>query len=1252
MAIRVQYSTLCRDSLLAISAGKEPGGIKLLSSQTSRDSRRHLWYRWRLKLAIIILLIASVCWYIASPRGAAHLAQGVIEAIIGAEVEIHAAQFGIDGKIELNHVVIRLPKSSDKAGQLFEAEHIYIEHNLWSLLIGTFEPSVFNITRPVICLTEDLETGKFNYQLLQEYSASRPLKKLPFTLPEIQLDNGRIHFSEARGARFTRLNETAFEGHLSAASGKEAMYNFVIRQVSPDGTPGATVNGSFNPRDQSFTAQVDQFALESPQRNWLPSRWRQWWDEHEQGPTGTMQKLWIGYDLESNQFYAQITFDDVVLIPPYTPFRKAGLPMIGGSGTFTFHNDRIIVDSLRGTIEGIEYTINGTISGFDADAPLELTVAAPKFTLPKDTRYLMVLPENIAQQFRKYNPDGEFSSQVLFIRDKHGGQLRYQGTIDFHNVDAVYNRFAYPLQSIHGQINFDQDQIELVSLSGRGPTGAKVLLSGRIWPPQPHAALDLTITATGVPIDHHLYQAMSRQKHRDILDLFFNTPAHRQLIADGIIHASGKKNAATNHSTKRPVFDPGGMVDLVSHVTSPGGKGVKPAVETIVRAKGVHVLHKHWPYPLRITDGNLVIGSKQTRINQIHAQGLSNQESQFIAHGVIAYDKGRTVPDVKITATDVVLDDFLIASIPKPQRQWMHQLGISGILDAQSHVHTTDNGLIDFEITSLLRNGQFQPINSPFHIDLTNVKSTISRGNIRIKQLDGGFGHTTISGTAAADWNGDKPTLAINLEAKRLRFQDPIINLLPADQLPQPLATTIKQCNPTGTYNAQLHVMRHHTGLIDYQIKLQPLELEADWAGHRIALNNMTGNIIFTPDGADLQSLSANYDAGKFTTSGHVTFGDQLAVDLVVSAKSSGLGSLERAVVPRDIQHIIDQLQLESAYEIESADITYHPKAVSGSRLVFRGRTRLINASAQIGAPMTDLDGLLDFDVTYLVGQQWPDVRMRLEADHLRVHNRQISPLSLSISNGHHPQEMMIENILGHCYSGMVFGSGYLGQDGYFSLYGVMQDVALEPFLNPVNPTVSGGDRSPKGITHGLISANLAIEGHYGHKQTRKGRGQVIVRQANLYNLPLSLTLVQLLNLTFPSAQSFNAASAEYLIDGDMVLFDDITLEAPSIRIAGTGKMQYSTRQLDLDMSTSNPTGWDFGPLSDLVALFKDELISIDIRGTLGEPQAKITTLRGATRSLQSIFGPDHDSMRNASINQKALPVDLFLDNKKVSVTE
>ena len=98
--------------------------------------------------------------------------------------------------------------------------------------------------------------------------------------------------------------------------------------------------------------------------------------------------------------------------------------------------------------------------------------------------------------------------------------------------------------------------------------------------------------------------------------------------------------------------------------------------------------------------------------------------------------------------------------------------------------------------------------------------------------------------------------------------------------------------------------------------------------------------------------------------------------------------------------------------------------------------------------------------------------------------------------------------------------------------------------------------------------------------------------------------------------------------------------------------MQYSTRELDLDMSTSNPTGWDFGPLSDLVALFKNELISIDIRGTLGEPQAKMTSLRGATRSLQSIFGPDHDSMPNASINKEPLPADLFLNNTKVSVTE
>ena len=133
-----------------------------------------------------------------------------------------------------------------------------------------------------------------------------------------------------------------------------------------------------------------------------------------------------------------------------------------------------------------------------------------------------------------------------------------------------------------------------------------------------------------------------------------------------------------------------------------------------------------------------------------------------------------------------------------------------------------------------------------------------------------------------------------------------------------------------------------------------------------------------------------------------------------------------------------------------------------------------------------------------------------------------------------------------------------------------------------------------------------------------------------------ALALLQLINLTFPTAGAFNDASAQYLIDGDMVLFDSLVFGAPSVRLDGAGTMRLSTRQLDLQLRTSNPSGWDLGPLSDLIARIKDELISIHVDGTLEKPKARATSFRGTANSVSHIFARPAPKRKTAS----ALPKD------------
>ena len=158
-------------------------------------------------------------------------------------------------------------------------------------------------------------------------------------------------------------------------------------------------------------------------------------------------------------------------------------------------------------------------------------------------------------------------------------------------------------------------------------------------------------------------------------------------------------------------------------------------------------------------------------------------------------------------------------------------------------------------------------------------------------------------------------------------------------------------------------------------------------------------------------------------------------------------------------------------------------------------------------------------------------------------------------------------------------------------------------------------------MSSGLLSAGLSLRVPLDDDGQLQGRGIVTVRDALLYDRPITLALLQAANFALPNESSFDRASARYLIVGETVLFDDIRFEAPGFVISGTGSMAYPSTELNLHMVTHNPGALDLGPVSDLVRTFKDELLGIEVRGTLAEPQAGVVPLEGVFRSWGRVFG-------------------------------
>ena len=141
--------------------------------------------------------------------------------------------------------------------------------------------------------------------------------------------------------------------------------------------------------------------------------------------------------------------------------------------------------------------------------------------------------------------------------------------------------------------------------------------------------------------------------------------------------------------------------------------------------------------------------------------------------------------------------------------------------------------------------------------------------------------------------------------------------------------------------------------------------------------------------------------------------------------------------------------------------------------------------------------------------------------------------------------------------------------------------------------------------TVGRVLAHIDLFGKFDDDNARRGRGRLIVKDGQMMNSPLTLSIVQLSQLMLPLSASLDFAEIAFTIEGQLIHFDEFLLTAPSIQFVGTGEMSFEDWGLALRL---NPRG-TVPFLSDLIGSFTSSLYSIEVRGTLSEPETTLVPL-------------------------------------------
>jgi hypothetical protein len=118
-----------------------------------------------------------------------------------------------------------------------------------------------------------------------------------------------------------------------------------------------------------------------------------------------------------------------------------------------------------------------------------------------------------------------------------------------------------------------------------------------------------------------------------------------------------------------------------------------------------------------------------------------------------------------------------------------------------------------------------------------------------------------------------------------------------------------------------------------------------------------------------------------------------------------------------------------------------------------------------------------------------------------------------------------------------------------------------------------------------------------------EGRGNIQLRGADIYELPVMVSLLKILTIRPPDNRAFSESDIDFQIRGDHIYFPKIVFRGDAISLEGAGEMD-SNRNVNLQLGTRLGRG-ELGLtlLRDVLGGAGDQIVLIHVDGPVSNPR-------------------------------------------------
>jgi len=682
---------------------------------------------------------------------------------------------------------------------------------------------------------------------------------------------------------------------------------------------------------------------------------------------------------------------------------------------------------------------------------------------------------------------------------------------------------------------------------------------------------------------------------------------------------------------------PAGEIDVRAQLARRGGVLDR---NVSIRCRNVSLTHYRFPYRLDRTVGTVLLEGDAVTI---HLTGQAGGHAVQVQGAFRPGEAGGTVGMLEVRGDGMRIDDTLLAAMPPRSADIVRTLRGSGTFDFVFR-HDRAPQLPGGYANSLgIRLVQCSLAYAGFPYPLSNVSGTIrmDRGHWTIKDITGSndTGVVRCSGMLLPQGEDDGE-LTLELVGTGVVLEPELRDALPAG-----MRQIWDDVDPRG--NAEFTAtVRHQVKLRRTEVELEAtpqgdtVSIEPAWFPYR--LERLRGSLTLKDGVLRFRSVRGTHARTTVSAGGVCRFApdggwavsfEQLSADRfradheVLQALPVGLQQAISAVRLRGLLSLVGTLDIHSTGGPPAAAWDMHLDVEQGSLDVgtplehvhggirLRGRSDgrtwqtlgelAIDSATWRGVQLTAVQGPLSMD----------SGGVRFGANAVRA-------------GGDGTARRVSARLAGGTL--LIDGSAAAGDPGGFAVVASLAEASLE--------RLAGETLVAPHPYRGRVYGTVEVSGARAGTHSLAGRGQVRLRDADIYELPLVVALLKMFRVKAPDRNAFGSSIVDFRIEGPRAYLDNIELSGDAISLVGNGEVDFDGAVHMTFRSIMGDSATQLPAMKRLIGGASGQFMLIHVDGSLPHPEMTseaFPTLAAAIQKLQS-QRRGTDQARTAGVRREA----------------